>query len=49
MMPLRLLLTPYANEYRLRTYLGHEDTRVNACPAARGGNNWRIATAMTTV
>ena len=24
--PLRLLLTPYANEYRLRTYLGHEDS-----------------------
>lgn len=23
---LRLLLTPYANEYRLRTFLGHEDT-----------------------
>ncbi len=24
--PLRLLLTPYANEYRLKTYLGHEDS-----------------------
>ncbi len=23
--PLRILLTPYANEYRLKTYLGHED------------------------
>lgn len=24
-IPLRLLLTPYANEFRLKTYLGHED------------------------
>jgi len=24
--PLRLLLTPYANEYRLKTYLGHENS-----------------------
>lgn len=24
-VPLRILLTPYANEYRLKTYLGHED------------------------
>ena len=24
-VPLRLLLTPYANEYRLKTYLGHEN------------------------
>ena len=24
--PLRLLLTPYANEFRLKTYLGHEDS-----------------------
>jgi DNA repair protein SbcD/Mre11 len=23
--PLRILLTPFANEYRLRTYLGHDD------------------------
>ena len=25
-VPLRLLLTPYANEFRLKTYLGHEDS-----------------------
>lgn len=25
-VPLRLLLTPYANEYRLKTYLGHENS-----------------------
>ena len=25
-VPLRLLLTPYANEFRLKTYLGHENT-----------------------
>ena len=24
--PLRLLLTPYANEFRLKTYLGHENS-----------------------
>ena len=24
--PLRVLLTPYANEFRLKTYLGHEDS-----------------------
>lgn len=25
-IPLRVLLTPYANEYRLKTFLGHEDS-----------------------
>lgn len=25
-VPLRLLLTPYANEFRIKTYLGHEDS-----------------------
>lgn len=25
-IPLRILLTPYANEFRLKTYLGHEET-----------------------
>ncbi|MFY9150770.1 MAG: exonuclease subunit SbcD, partial [Prolixibacteraceae bacterium] len=25
-VPLRILLTPYANEFRLKTYLGHEET-----------------------
>jgi len=29
--PLRLLLTPYANEFRLKAYLGHEDSEEELC------------------